>query len=77
MGKNKDIVEAADSSIDPWQTREDVADLMRPHMLRMNKARYKRALGAMRKTLQSEEGRGKALKHRAGRKTMARNIGRR
>lgn len=65
------------SEPDPWQTRQDAEDLMRPHMLRMDKKRHSRAIEAMRKTVDHEDrimGKGRA---KQGRKTSARNIGRR
>lgn len=67
------------SGPDPWQTREDVNDLMRPNMLRMDKTRYKKALDCMQKTLDHERKqlKGPRAKARAGRRTSARNIGKR
>jgi hypothetical protein len=66
------------SAPDPWQTREDVADLIRPTMIRSDKARHGRAIEAMRATLDHEENRMQPKsKARSGRKVSSRNIGRR
>lgn len=71
--------EAIPSMPDNYQAREDVSDLMRPMALRGDKVRHAKALDMMKKTLDHETSRVKVPRgrSRAGRKTSARNIGRR
>ena len=63
---------------DHYQTRQDAEDLMRVGMIRADKARHKRAVDALRCAVDHEDrGTGKGMKSRSGRRTAARNIGKR
>lgn len=66
------------TSPDSWQTREDVSDLIRHATLKSDKARYGRAVNALKSALEDASPRNKVrMKSNRGRRSAARNIGKR